>query len=130
MQTAPFRPLIAVTASVIMAGSLLAGCQQRTTTVTTPDGSRTTTTMAPKPAAKDTAARAGDAMGDAAITAKVKSALMADPDVKALQIDVDTKDGVVTLNGRVDQRTNVNKAVHIAQGVDGVRSVENHLSAQ
>jgi hyperosmotically inducible protein len=122
MQTAPFRPLIAVTASVIMAGSLLAGCQQRTTTVTT--------TMAPKPAAKDTAARAGDAMGDAAITAKVKSALMADPDVKALQIDVDTKDGVVTLNGRVDQRTNVNKAVHIAQGVDGVRSVENHLSAQ
>jgi hyperosmotically inducible protein len=130
MQTAPFRPLAAVAASVVIAGSLLAGCQQRTTTVTTPDGSRTTTTVTPNPAARNAAARAGDAVGDAAITAKVKSALMADPDVKALQIDVDTQGGVVTLNGKVDRRTNVDKAMQIAQGVDGVRSVENHLTAQ
>jgi osmotically-inducible protein OsmY len=145
MESSIFRPLMAVTAATVMAGSLLAGCQQRTTTVDTPNGSRTATTVEPAPAVKEAArdtkdaakeagrdtkeatAKAGDAIGDAAITAKVKTAFMADPDVKALQIDVDTKDGVVALKGSVDGRTNVDKAVQIARGIDGVKSVDNQL---
>ena len=79
---------------------------------------------------KEAAAKAGDAMGDAAITAKVKTAFMADPDVKALQINVDTKDGVVALKGAVDGRTNVDKAVQIARGIDGVKSVDNQLTVR
>ena len=63
-----------------------------------------------------------------AITGKVKTALIADPDVKALKIDVDTKDHVVTLNGTADKQANADKAVTIAQGIEGVKSVENRLT--
>jgi hyperosmotically inducible protein len=75
-------------------------------------------------------AQAGAAMGDAAITAKVKSALIADPDVKALSIDVDTKNNVVTLNGSADTQAQADKAKTIAQGVEGVKSVESHLTVK
>jgi osmotically-inducible protein OsmY len=53
---------------------------------------------------------------DAAITAKVKTALLADPDVKALRIDVDTRDGIVTLNGSVTNPSNVERVASIATG--------------
>ena len=128
MESTLLRSVLAVTATTVVSGALLVGCQHRTSTVDTPTASRSTTTVEPAPAVKETTAKAADAVGDAAITAKVKTALMADPDVKALQIDVDTKNGVVTLNGKVDQRTSVDKAVKIARAVDGVQSVETHLS--
>ena len=42
-----------------------------------------------------------NAVDDAAITAKVKTAIMAEPGLKATEINVDTKDAVVTLTGTV-----------------------------
>jgi hyperosmotically inducible protein len=74
--------------------------------------------------------KAGDATADAAITGKVKTQLLADPDVKGLAIDVDTKDGVVTLNGSADKAGNVDKAVSIAKGTEGVKSVDNKLTVK
>ena len=56
--------------------------------------------------------------------------VLADPDVKGLAIDVDTKDGVVTLNGSADKAGNVDKAVSIAKSTDGVKSVENKLTVK
>ena len=79
---------------------------------------------------KDQAANVGDKIDDAAITAKVKTALIGEPGLKAMQIDVDTADGVVTLSGTVDSRTNVNRAIQVAQTVEGVRSVDNRLSVR
>ena len=136
--------------SMLAAAALLAACEKKTTTVndTSPGStsSTTTTTVAPSPTASDAMAattnamdkaasatergmaKAGEAMGDAAITGKVKTALIADPDVKALKIDVDTKDNVVTLNGTADTQTNADKAVTIAKGIDGVKSVDNRLT--
>ena len=83
----------------------------------------TTTTVAPSTAASNAMSatasamdKAGDATGDATITGKVKTALLADPDVKGLQIDVDTKDGVVMLNGTADKARNADKAATIAKG--------------
>ena len=130
MEQRIIRPLIAVATTAALAGSLLSGCERRTNTVDTPSGRTTTTTVAPNRTATETMSRAGDAAGDAAITAKVKTALLADPDVKALQIDVDTHDGVVTLNGTADGRNNVDKAVQIAKGIDGVKSVENRMTVK
>lgn len=72
-------------------------------------------------------AEAGKAMDDAALTAKVKSALIAEPGLKALAIDVDTSGGVITLNGTVNNDDNRNKAVQLAQSVQGVKSVRDHL---
>ena len=61
--------------------------------------------------------------GDAWITTKVKSQLLADSDVKGLDINVSTKDGVVTLAGRVPTTAMRDKAVSVAQGVKGVKKV-------
>ena len=64
---------------------------------------------------------------DAAITTKVKTALMAEPGLRSLEIDVDTRDNVVTLNGTVDSQEKKQRAMQIAQGVDGVKSVSDNL---
>jgi hyperosmotically inducible protein len=73
------------------------------------------------------AAEAGKALDDATLTAKVKTALIAEPNVKALAIDVETKDGVVTLHGTADNMANRDRASQIASSVEGVRSVLNNL---
>src|SRR5688572_2147611 len=43
----------------------------------------------------------GAVLDDASVTAKVKSALIAEPGLSGLAIDVDTAQNVVTLNGSV-----------------------------
>ena len=77
--------------------------------------------------ADDKSAQIGEALGDAAITTKVKSAILAEPGLKVLQINVDTKDGIVTLSGAVDNDEHREKAQTIAQAVEGVVRVENNL---
>jgi len=119
--------------SMLAAAALLAACEKKTTVTDTPGGNTSTTsttTVSPTTATERAVSKAGDAVGDAALTGKVKTALIADPDVKALRIDVDTKDNVVTLNGSADTQANADKAVTIAKGVEGVKSVENHLTVK
>jgi hyperosmotically inducible protein len=70
---------------------------------------------------------AGAKVDDAAITTKVKTALMAEPGLRSLEINVDTHDNVVTLNGTVDSQEKKQRAMQIAQGVDGVKSVSDNL---
>lgn len=69
----------------------------------------------------------GTHIDDAGITASVKTAFAADPLVKALSIDVDTRDGVVTLSGRVGSSAERAKAEDIARRTDGVKAVRNQL---
>ncbi|MCE9658885.1 MAG: BON domain-containing protein [Burkholderiales bacterium] len=71
--------------------------------------------------------KAGTVIQDSAITATVKTALLADPDVKGLKIDVDTKNGVVTLKGTADKSVNRDRAVAIAKDTSGVKSVDDQL---
>lgn len=68
-------------------------------------------------------AAVGCSQTDPGITTAVKSKLAADDTVKAYRIDVDTKDGVVTLSGEVDNATAKARAVEVARGVKGVREV-------
>lgn len=69
-------------------------------------------------------------MTDPAITARVKTALLADEEVKGLQIDVDTDEGRVTLKGTVTTDAQAKRAVEVARGVDGVREIVNRLSVK
>lgn len=84
--------------------------------------------------AGDAARQAGNAvlekMDDAAITAQVSAGLAKDTTLSALKIDVDTRDGVVTLNGPAPTQEAKDRATAIAQGVKGVSSVMNQLSAK
>ena len=79
---------------------------------------------------KQKAGQAGDKINDAAITAKVKMALVGEPRLKALQINIDTANGVVTLTGAVDTPQNHERATQVAQGVQGVKSVNNRLNVK
>ena len=72
----------------------------------------------------------GRTVDDAAITAKVKAALVRNPSTKERQIDVDTKDGVVHLNGFVDTVVARSEAGTTTRGVAGVRDVENDLTVK
>ncbi len=67
---------------------------------------------------------------DTALTVKVKTALLAASDTEALSIDVESKDGVVQLNGFVDTPTALAKSVTVAAGVDGVAKVDNNLTVR
>ena len=72
----------------------------------------------------------GEYVDDAAITTKVKSALLADKEVSGLRIDVDTKKGVVHLSGTAKTRHEANKAAELARGVNGVKSVHNNVRVE
>lgn len=72
----------------------------------------------------------GEYVDDAAITTKVKSALAADPTAKATQVNVETYQGVVQLSGFVDSQESASKAVEIAKGVEGVKSVKNNMAVR
>ncbi len=76
---------------------------------------------------KVAAAKAAGVLDDAAITAKVKAALFAEPGLKTLQIEVDTHDGVVTLAGAVDSAVLRQRAVEIAGAMTGVQQVLDKL---
>jgi osmotically-inducible protein OsmY len=67
----------------------------------------------------------GEYVDDSLITSKVKAAFAADPMVKATQVNVETFKGTVQLSGFVDSRESAEKAMEIARGVKGVKSVKN-----
>jgi hyperosmotically inducible periplasmic protein len=73
------------------------------------------------------AAQAEQALGDAALTAKIKSKMALDDTVKALSIDVDTSGGVVTVSGIVSSQLERSRAVQLAQETVGVKTVYDHL---
>lgn len=66
----------------------------------------------------------------AAITTAMKAKLVADDDLKALDINVDTVGGVVTLTGMAPSASAKNRATDIAGTVEGVSSVNNNLTVQ
>jgi len=67
------------------------------------------------------------AQTDAGITSAVKSKMAADDTVKASEINVDTHEHVVTLNGTVGSQAEKDRALMIARNTDGVNSVIDDL---
>ena len=69
----------------------------------------------------------GEAIDDTTITTRVKTAMLNDPAVGGLSIDVDTFKGVVTLSGRVKSQAEKDQAVALARTVSGVTQVKDAL---
>jgi hypothetical protein len=120
---------LGIAAALALTG-VLSACDQRPTTARTD----ATTTTATTSTASDKMAATGDkvatAVDDSAITAKVKAALLAEPGLKSLQINVDTKNAAVTLSGAVDSDASKEKAKQVAAGVSGVNSVVDQLTVK
>jgi hyperosmotically inducible protein len=72
--------------------------------------------------------RLAEAVSDASITAGVKTALAADPQLSALKIDVSTRDGVVSLEGPAPDEKARERAATLAAAPDGVVRVDNRLA--
>jgi len=81
-------------------------------------------------AGKATSADTRRSLSDAAITASIKTDYLKDPDLSVLKIDVDTKDGVVVLNGVAGTAEGKQRAEKIASAIKGVREVRNHLTVK
>jgi hyperosmotically inducible protein len=64
---------------------------------------------------------------DSLITSKAKAELLAEKELKSLQISVKTFNGVVILSGFVDDEISKVKAETIVSKIDGVKSVKNGL---
>jgi hyperosmotically inducible periplasmic protein len=73
---------------------------------------------------------AGEVVDDTVITAKVKTALAADPVVAAHQVNVETREGVVQLAGFVDDTDQKSKASELTRRVAGVKQVDNQLEVK
>jgi hyperosmotically inducible protein len=73
------------------------------------------------------AAQAEQALAQGSLTAKIKAKMALDDTVKALNIDVDTNGGVVTLSGSVNSAAERAKALQLARDTDGVASVVDRL---
>ena len=111
-----------------------AGCSDRTPTSTSSPTSAPTVGQKMDRAGDKVASatdkatvNAAAAIDDTTITTKVKAAVLAEPGLETLKIEVDTKDAVVTLNGTVDSPALKARAMQIAQNVGGVRQVVDNL---
>lgn len=69
----------------------------------------------------------GEYVDDSVITTKVKAAILNEPTLKVAEINVETFKGVVQLSGFVNAQADINKAIEVARGVGGVKSVKNDM---
>ena len=69
----------------------------------------------------------GQILSDATITASVKTKLVRDEQIAGLDINVDTHEGVVTLNGHVPSAVRAKRAIALARSVKGVANVKSRL---
>ena len=71
--------------------------------------------------------KVGEYIDDAAVTTKVKAAFVKDKEVKAIDVKVETTNGVVQLSGAAKSNAEIERAVQLANNVQGVKSVHNDI---
>jgi len=112
----PFFLRILTTTLAGVMGMTLVACSQSDDTASMPAPSTTTTV--------------GTQIDDSVVTARVKTALLADPSIQGLNISVNTQKGEVQLSGVVDSQSQIDRAVEVAHGADGVTQVGNDMSVK
>ena len=70
---------------------------------------------------------AGQYLDDTVVTSRVKAAIFKEPNLKTLQINVETYQGIVQLSGFVDTMDSARRAGEVAKNVEGVKEVKNDL---
>jgi osmotically-inducible protein OsmY len=80
--------------------------------------------------AREFGSAVADASADAAVTGKIKAKLLANRELSALSISVNTTAGHVTLAGSVASHDQIGKAMLIALETDGAREVTSTLQVK
>jgi hyperosmotically inducible protein len=71
----------------------------------------------------EAAKTAQEALSDGGLTAKIKAKMALDDTVKALDLNIDTVDGVVTVTGKVRTSAERARALALARETNGVKRV-------
>lgn len=130
------RLLTAATASLLL---LLAGCGREPDSVPaaaagadTREAQSATTAMGASPSGSvaPSALPPGERIDDVQIVSGIKAQFAADRDISAMAIDVDSKEGMVTLSGTVTNSDAKVRADRIAKQMRDVKSVNNHLEVK
>lgn len=87
-----------------------------------------TAVMGAASGARQATSTVGARVDDAQITAQVKTGLSVDKSLSAGKIDVDTKEGIVTLTGNAPSEEARRRATEIARNVKDVKDVKNQLT--
>ena len=87
-------------------------------------------TKMPEDSAEPKERTVGNVIDDSVITTKAKAAIFNAPDLKTLQISVQTRKGEVLLSGFVDNQAAKMKAEEVVKDVAGVKSVINSLEVK
>jgi hyperosmotically inducible protein len=80
--------------------------------------------------AADAANKVGEAVGEAALTTKIKAKMTLDDTVKARDITVTTNGSVVTLTGVVGSKAEHDRAMQLARETSGVTKVVDHITVK
>jgi hyperosmotically inducible protein len=70
----------------------------------------------------------GTEIDNSVVSNRVRAALLADPNIKSYDFKVETRKGEVQLSGFVNNQGQMDRAVKVARGITGVRSVSNEMS--
>ena len=70
----------------------------------------------------------GTEIDDTVITAAIKSALLANPEVRSFDLQVETRKGEVQLSGFIDSQVQIDRATAVAKNVTGVKNVLNNMT--
>ena len=73
---------------------------------------------------------AQEALSDGSLTAKIKAKMALDDIVKALDLNVDTVDSVVTVKGAVRTNAERERALALARETNGVRQVVDRMTVK
>ena len=114
MRTRPGLLILSTTALAGVITIVIAGCNKPQQATGTPPPSTTV----------------GTEIDDSVVTTRVKSALVADPDVKGFDFKVETRKGEVQLSGFADDQTKIDRAIAVTRGVAGVKSIDNKVSVK
>lgn len=130
--------LILVVAIVAAVAAFFLGYRLGDNGIETPVSARQTVPAVDTSKARETGAKIGEtvatgaakaerALEEGSLTAKIKAKMALDDTVKALNIDVDTSGGTVTLSGSVHSQAERDKAVQLARETAGVTAVRDEL---
>jgi len=127
----PFAPLKAgepmkapqLLLGVMALAAMLPGCQRAETKA---DVNKAASEVASN--VKAETAKAGDRLVDGWLTTKIQSKFVGDRDINASDIEVSSRNGVVTLRGHVQSEPMRSLAAEIARNTDGVKHVVDQLS--
>ena len=70
----------------------------------------------------------GEKIDDGIVTSQVKTALLADASIKSADIAVITRNGEVQLSGFVDNQGQIDRAIELTRGINGVSGIGNEMS--